>query len=251
MKFIHYLDQWELAKLKFLQSNKAALAGTRTSGQIQTDPNLKTMRYRSTLPALAGLLPAFSGSLPAQPDKLPNIVLIMADNGTHRSIKTRTRSGMVQGAKGQTINTGNHVPMVVSWPDKITDGRVFTGLIDFADFLPTLCEVAGIDPASYMTDGKSFLDVLLGAEQRPGKEEIFIHYTPRWGGRVHSRWVMNSEYKLYRDGGFFNTIKDPGETAPLADPSSQEKAVRDHFDGILSKMEQLHPFDQNDTEFKN
>ncbi|MFW6290021.1 MAG: sulfatase-like hydrolase/transferase, partial [Mariniphaga sp.] len=75
------------------------------------------------------------------------VFIFTADNGTDRNIISTTREGDVKGAKGKSINTGNHVPMIVSWPAKIKKGRLYSGLIDFADVLPTLADAAGVSPS--------------------------------------------------------------------------------------------------------
>ncbi len=177
------------------------------------------------------------------------LFIFTADNGTHPSVISATKTGKIKGAKGQSINTGNHVPMIVSWPGKIKEGRVFQGMVDFADFLPTLAGVAGIEPASYYTDGVSFLDVLNGENARPEKEEIFIHYSPRWGRFTHNRWVMNENYKLYRDGSFYQTSADPMENNPVSNLSESEQKLKNKFEAIIHKMENEIPFELNDTAF--
>jgi arylsulfatase A len=177
------------------------------------------------------------------------LFIFTADNGTHPSVISTTKSGNIKGAKGQSINTGNHVPMIVSWPEKIKEGRVFQGMVDFADFLPTLAGVAGIEPDSYFTDGVSFLNVLNGENARPAKEEVFIHYSPRWGRFTHNRWVMNENYKLYRDGRFYQTSADPLEKNPVLNLSESEQKVKNKFEAIIQKMENEIPFELNDTAF--
>jgi len=90
------------------------------------------------------------------------VFIFTADNGTHRSVYSQTKTGNVKGAKGETINYGNHVPMVINWPAKMKKEKVSSELIDFADILPTLADFAGIDPTSFSTDGRSFIDILKG-----------------------------------------------------------------------------------------
>jgi arylsulfatase A len=178
------------------------------------------------------------------------LFIFTADNGTHPSVFSKTNTGNIKGAKGQSINTGNHVPMIVSWPEKIKEGRVFHGMVDFADFLPTLADVAGIESSSYFTDGKSFFNVLNGDTSRNEKEEIFIHYSPRWGRFLHNRWVMNEDYKLYHDGRFYNTSADPLEENPVLNLSDSEEKIKGKFEILIQKKEDEIPFEMNDTEFK-
>jgi arylsulfatase A len=178
------------------------------------------------------------------------LFIFTADNGTHRSVISTTQSGDVTGAKGQSINTGNHVPMIVSWPEKIKEGRTFEGMVDFSDILPTLADVAGIRPSAYFTDGESFFNVLNGEKNRLGKEQVFIHYSPRWGKFKHNRWVMNGKYKLYRDGRFYNTSADPAEENPMTGLSKNEEKIKERFEIMIREKEMEIPFEQNDTEFK-
>lgn len=177
------------------------------------------------------------------------LLIFTADNGTHVSVKSETTTGAVWGAKGETINTGNHVPFIASWPAMIDQAGVFDGLIDFADMLPTLAETAGADPAAYASDGQSFYPLLAGLLDQT-KDKVFIHYTPRWGGKDHGRWVMNGGYKLYRDGRFFNTEADPLEKNPLESLSEEEQALKNDFQSILDAREKEVPYELNNEEFQ-
>jgi arylsulfatase A len=178
------------------------------------------------------------------------LFIFTADNGTHPSVLTHTKYGTVKGGKGSTLNTGNHVPLIVSWPNKIKGSKVSQGVIDFTDILPTLADAAGIDPSSYYTDGKSFMSILTGDKQRTEKNEIFIHYTPRLGRFVHDRWVMDGVYKLYQDGRFYNTLIDPDENNEIVILDEREHMIRKNFKNILSEKETEFPFEWNNKEFK-
>lgn len=183
---------------------------------------------------------------------LENTLLIFTgDNGTHPTVYTTTSYAQVRGAKGQTINTGNHVPLIVSWPNRIKKNRVVEALVDFADVLPTLCDAANIDPEKYNTDGKSFLPLINGNEKAI-QNEVFIHYTPRWGSwtKVHNRWVMDGKYKLYRDGRFYNTEIDTLEKNPLTRLSASEESIKKRFQEIIDKREKEMAFEKNNSSFK-
>ncbi|MDD4109432.1 MAG: hypothetical protein PHH93_12005, partial [Prolixibacteraceae bacterium] len=145
---------------------------------------------------------------------------------------------------------GNHVPMIISWPKKIKTARICTNIVDFSDILPTLADAAGIDPLSYETGGESFINVFTGNKSRYEKNEIFIHYSPRWSTFNHDRWIMDDKYKLYRDGRFFNTESDPYEQNILTDLSKKEQKTKKRFGEILEKKEKEFPFSMNDKEFK-
>ncbi len=178
------------------------------------------------------------------------LFIFTADNGTHRSILSKTKTGMVKGAKGQTINHGNHVPFVLSWPKKMKAGRVVEALISFADILPTFCEVAGVKSQSFKSDGKSMVPLITN-ESKLIQDEVFIHYTPRWGNwsNLHNRWVLNSEYKLYRDGRFYNVKKDVLEIKELTDLSKEEAKLKARFQQVLDEKENELAFELNDQKF--
>ncbi len=174
------------------------------------------------------------------------LFIFTGDNGTHESIYSSTLNGVVQGAKGQTINHGNHVPLVLSFPKEKGDKSNAQSLVSFADFLPTLCETAGIAPYKYTTDGKSFLPIIKG-ECEGVQEEILIHYTPRWGQRdsLHNRWAMDAAFKLYQDGRFYNTQDDPFEKRVLENLTEKEMKIKKRLQSVLEKNEKIFPFEQN------
>ncbi|MCD6354666.1 MAG: sulfatase-like hydrolase/transferase, partial [Prolixibacteraceae bacterium] len=175
--------------------------------------------------------------------------IFTGDNGTNTSIVSKTSYANVIGGKGFTKNTGNHVPFIVSWPEKMAGKREVESLISFADVLPTLCDAAGVDPSKFNSDGKSFLPLITNDSGKT-QDEVFIHYTPRWGNKEHNRWVMNQTYKLYRDGRFFNTVADTLEKNPLKILSKQEQNLKQKFQQILNEKEKEIPFSMNDTIFK-
>ena len=144
------------------------------------------------------------------------LLIFTADNGTHFSITSATRNGMVQGAKGNTIDAGTHVPMIISWPAKIKKPMVYDGLIEFSDFYPTLADVAGKPEAS---DGKSFYPLLNG-DNFEDRSSAFVHYDPQWGKRVNqfrNQFARTERYKLYQDGKFYDLDNDRLEEKPIAE----------------------------------
>lgn len=169
------------------------------------------------------------------------LLIFTADNGTHPSVTTRTSGGYITGAKGSSLNTGNHVPLIAVWPGKMKSGRVYNGIISFADFLPTLAEIAGIPASEYQTDGVSFLPVLKGSDEKI-QSEIFIHYDCKDRPFPPDRWVMDGTYKLYRDGSFFNTENDPLEKKPLVQLKPEEEKIRERFRTVLERNEKESPF---------
>lgn len=64
-------------------------------------------------------------------------------------------------AKANLMEYGFHVPLAISWPDKIKDIRPNNDLVSLIDLAPTFLEVAGVKKIPPMT-GKSLNDIFCG-----------------------------------------------------------------------------------------
>ena len=152
------------------------------------------------------------------------ILMFTADNGTHRSLRSRwqnpdnlpsAKAVTIRGGKGGMKDAGTHVPFVAHWKNRMPKGAVLPDLVDFADFYPTFAEAAGIslrwqDPV----DGRSFLPQLKGQKGNP-RDWILCHYQPYWG-QVPGQFARTADFKLYRDGRFYKVSEDLQETNNLA-----------------------------------
>ena len=145
------------------------------------------------------------------------ILIFTADNGTHRSIKSSTQSGVVIGGKGTTPNAGTHVPMIAYWKGKTPIGNVSSDLIDFSDMLPTFGEAMKAEhPNPGVVEGTSFLPQLKGERGRP-RDWVYCYYDPLWGnlGQYKNQFVRDQRYKLYQDGRLIDVSQDELEKSPL------------------------------------
>jgi arylsulfatase A len=166
------------------------------------------------------------------------LVLFTADNGTMNGISSQIGNRTVNGAKGQTIDAGTHVPLMANWKGNAPEGAACDDLIDFTDFFPTLLDAAGANaPSGLKLDGQSFLSQLVGEKGNP-RDWIFCHYDPRWGNFPKKRYVQNKDWKLYDDGSFFNLRADILEKNPLnrlqLNPDVQD--IIKNFENVLSRM---------------
>lgn len=166
------------------------------------------------------------------------IVIFTGDNGTHPTVHSKTINGHIQGAKGNTIDAGTHVPLIVSWPKMMKRGRVHEGLIEFSDFFPTLADLLDKQVPS---DGKSFFP-LLKNENHKARETAFVHYDPQWSKNVNqyrNQFARTLDYKLYPNGNFFNLNKDKLEKNPLPDATLTKKELK--IKATLEKELKRHP----------
>ena len=144
------------------------------------------------------------------------LLVFVGDNGTGRGTRSMMGERLVIGGKGTTTDAGMHVPLIASWPGRITAGRVCPDLVDSTDFLPTLLQAAGVAPPSGLKlDGRTFLPQVLGAQGQP-RDWIYSWYSPRQSADLSVReFAFNHRYKLYRSGEFFDLSKDLAEKQPL------------------------------------
>lgn len=142
------------------------------------------------------------------------ILIFLGDNGTGRGFTSRFKGQEIKGGKGTTTQYGSHVPLIVSWPGRIKPGQVNGNLISSVDFLPTICEVAGITTPENV-DGVSFLPQLLGQKGQP-REWLYHWYSPRQNNNLKvTEYAFDHHYKLYRDGRLIDLAADPLEKNPL------------------------------------
>lgn len=95
-----------------------------------------------------------------------------------------------------------HVPLIISWPGKIPEGRRSRALVELTDLAPTLCEAAGIAPYEGF-QGKSFWKLLTGeAELHSHRSSVYSEY---YNSNINHRnplafatMVSDGRYKLVK-----------------------------------------------------
>ena len=182
------------------------------------------------------------GRIVKQLDKLKlrenTLILFTGDNGTDQPVVSMMDNIAVEGGKGSTTDYGTHVPLIANWKGKIKPNQNSKSLVDFSDFFPTLCEVAGVSLDTDLDlDGVSFYSDLLAKEGRK-KEWIHTWYNRDGGSNPKEQsqeWVRNETYKLYVGNRFYNIVKDPKEKNPLKqiDMSIKERKIYISFTEAL------------------
>ena len=199
------------------------------------------------------------GSVVAKLDELGirenTLLIFLGDNGTNAGITSRFKGADYKGGKGSTTSHGTHVPLIVSWPAVMKQGRVCADLVSSADFLPTLCAAAGAAvPAT--VDGVSFLPQLKGDKGTP-RDWLYTWYSPRQSQDMTVReYTFDQRFKLYRTGQFYDLSNDEMEKQDLAlnTLSSEAAAAKtklqtalDHFKDARS-TELDHEFEASGKE---
>lgn len=103
------------------------------------------------------------------------------------------------GCKWTNWDSGLHTSLIARWPGRIQAGRRTPALVQYADVLPTLIEVAGGKPDPAVFDGTSFAAVLRG-EDRSRREFVFgMHNNYPEGPPYPIRSISDGEWHYIRN----------------------------------------------------
>jgi arylsulfatase A len=153
------------------------------------------------------------------------IIIYTADNGTDARIKSVMGERDISGGKAQMLDTGSHVPLIVSWKGKTPAGKISDDLIDFSDFLPTFAKLGGVEiPAGI--DGQSFEPQLRG-EAGKNRDWVYVQLD-------NKRFIRNKQWKLHGDGKLLSVDKTLHERS--ADASPEAQAARKFLQAELDKL---------------
>ncbi len=168
------------------------------------------------------------------------LLIFTGDNGTNTKVSSRMQDGsVIRGAKGRTTAAGMHVPLLISWPAVVKPGRIADSLVDFSDFLPTLCELAGYGPQEIPEgDGISLVPLLRG-DRTGARDWSYCWYSSDGTKAKAAKFARTLRYKLYADGRFFDLEHDALEQQPLNGSSITVdlERIRTRLRGILDRYD--------------
>jgi len=184
---------------------KGARAGNRPNGINQ--------HFADMVACMDKLVGKLTAKLDALGLRNNTLVIFTGDNGTQRGMLSLMGARKVVGGKGLPTDAGMHVPLIVNWPGKAAAGKVSRDLVDSTDFLPTVCEAAGVTvPAELKIDGRSFLPQVRGKKGQP-RDWYYSWYAPR--DEFIAEFAATRDFKLSRNGEFYDLRKDIEEKQPL------------------------------------
>ncbi len=107
------------------------------------------------------------------------LVVITSDNGADYN----GSPGFLRGRKGEVLEGGQRVPMIVWWPGRVEANRVSDTMSMNIDLFPTLLSVAGIPiPSDREIDGRDLSRVWMGEDESSPHDLLF--YFPVIGGNA-------------------------------------------------------------------
>ncbi len=184
-------------------------------------------------------------------------IMFSSDNGPTYNGGTDARffnsSGPLRGLKGSLWEGGIRVPMIASWPGKISADSASDLVSGFQDVLPSVCELVGAEIPSEL-DGISMIPTLLGQNASNPQEQKNHEYL--YWELLNQQAVRSGNWKMYRTADkngkitsrLFNLTDDIGEQNDLA------KTQTDQFARMLSIAQKARspseqfpsPFDRKD-----
>ena len=181
-------------------------------------------------------------------------IIFTSDNGGLCTLRKEgpTCNLPLRSGKGWLYEGGIRVPLIVRVPGKSTAGIECQQPVLSTDFLPTMLELADVDPpADVALDGESFTAALSGKEFDQSRP-LAWHY-PHYHG---SEWTPGAamrvgdwkliEFYEYGDAELYNLGTDPGEHKNLAKESPEQLAklrqqLRQWQENLHAQMPQENP----------
>lgn len=155
------------------------------------------------------------------------MVMFSSDNGPHKEgghdPAFFESSGPFRGIKRDLYEGGIRIPFIARWPGRIQAGSINKHIGAFWDFLPTVCELAGIQAPDNI-DGISFLPALTGKKQ-PKHKYLYWEFHEQGGKQA----VLMEPWKGIR----INVRINPDGPIELYDLSQDQKEQTD--------VSSLHP----------
>ncbi|MBB1379342.1 sulfatase-like hydrolase/transferase [Pseudoalteromonas sp. SR43-2] len=208
----------------------------------------------ATLAGMVSALDDYVGQITKALDKkgiLDNTIIVFtSDNGPHdeggADPQYLKAAAPYKGQKRDLYDGGIHVPMLIQWPDKIKKSRVDETPWLFADVLPTLADITGVDlnlVPRVKTNGVSIKGLLKDSPEPQAERVLYWEFAKQVGDP--NSGVIGDTFQAARKGDFkavrygvespvelYNITKDPSETSNLA---SHEKSLTKEFFDLFEK----------------
>lgn len=122
------------------------------------------------------------------------LVIFTSDNGG-LIMPNATDNSPLRSGKGYPYEGGIRIPTIIYWQGKIKPGRTSDSPIISIDYLPTICEAAGVEPSLYAgVDGISLLPHVLN-DKPLDREALYWHFP-------HYRLEDIVPYSIIRKGAW-------------------------------------------------
>lgn len=151
------------------------------------------------------------------------LVIFTSDHGPGFDNGFFDSNGPFRGGKLSMYEGGLRVPFAARWPGKIKGGTQSSQPVAFWDFLPTVCEIAGVKPSAKI-DGISYLPVLTGKEKNQRSHDYFYWEVNESIGPIQAV-LMDKTWKgikfYEKPFELYNIQKDVAEATNVAEQNPE------------------------------
>ncbi len=167
------------------------------------------------------------------------LVIFTSDHGPGFDNGFFNSNGPFKGKKLQLYEGGLRVPFVARWPGEIKAGTESGHASAFWDFLPTACDIAGIEPSA-QTNGISYFPTLLGNKEKQKSHDYFYWEVNENSGPTQAiltdKWKGISFYEKQFE--LYDIENDLGESTNLAD---QHPEIVSKIKNLMLEVRTDHP----------
>ena len=137
------------------------------------------------------------------------------------------------------------LPPLLQWPQKVSAGEVYTGLMGTIDFYATAAAAAGI-ALPKKCDGKNLLPFLVTDTKGDAHDYLFWHNAdPTDAPRRNIYAVRWKQWRLIKAEGewtLYDLLQDPKEEQDVADTHADVvKNMVTHYDDFVNSLPPLKP----------
>jgi arylsulfatase A-like enzyme len=228
------------------------------------EPYVESEKWDKTAKKYASMITRMDRDIGKIHDKLREkgllentLFVFTSDNGTSPYGKSAPKlfnsSGPLRGIKRDVFDGGIKVPTLVSMPGTVEAGRT-AHVAAFQDFMPTLCELAGIKP-SPTTNGISFVPTLKGEPQKPHDYLYWEHIQMQKSGMGRQAVLdVKNSLKAVRFGRngkirLYDLSKDEAEQKDIASQYPEKaELMKKKIDGMRGESKGW-PIEMHDTPY--
>tara|TARA_B110000495_G_scaffold138740_1_gene121765 strand:- start:741 stop:2384 length:1644 start_codon:yes stop_codon:yes gene_type:complete len=142
------------------------------------------------------------------------IIVFTSDNGAPGYIGLPDLNKPYRGWKLTHFEGGIHVPFIVSYPNKIPAGKVYSGRVSNLDIFSTFSNIAQADLRNSELDGVDILPYLIG-EKEGEPERIIFNKSGKYSYILKNGWKLQVNL-IQNKKWLFNLNQDPNEQNDLS-----------------------------------
>ncbi len=187
--------------------------------------------YRAMVEALDGYVDRVVAALKEKGIEKDTLIIFSSDNGSHfeggYNPKMHNSSGPLRGGKRDLYEGGIRVPSIAHWPAGITKPGTSDHISAFWDFLPTACELAGVDAPADL-NGISYAPTLTGKGGQRAHDFLYWEFHESGTRRAlrQGDWKL-VQYDLEKNGKpeLYDLSHDLAETKDLSKQEPERVAA--------------------------